>query len=85
MRSINGRISKLEHRFGTAHSAPRYLLILMDAGNELGPAEGAYIKSLDEAGLLPISGFGVVDLIHIPDAGARARVAPAAEITVELV
>jgi len=79
MRSINGRISKLEHRFGTAHSAPRYLLILMNAGNELGPAEEAYIKALDECGFLHTSGFVAVDLTKIKSNSVRRP-----SITVEL-
>jgi hypothetical protein len=82
MRSIHGRLSKLEDRLGITGSPARYLLIVMDTGEELGPAEEAYIKSLDEAGLLPSSGFAVIDLLRIPDS---ARVAAAPEITVELV
>ena len=35
MRSIDGRLSKLENRLGV--SAARYLLILMDAGRDSGP------------------------------------------------
>jgi len=62
MSSINGRIGKLEETLGIARNTPRFLLILMDAGQELGPVEEAYIESLDEAGLLPAGGFGVVDL-----------------------
>ncbi len=87
MKSIDGRLSKLENRLGITRSAARHLLIVMDAGNELGPAEDAYIKSLDEAGLLPSSGFGLIDLIQIPDRNAVtcARVAPAPEIIVEFV
>jgi len=64
MRTIDRRLSNLEQRFGIARNTRRFLLILMDAGEELGPAEEAYIKSLDEAGLLPAGGFGVVDLGH---------------------
>jgi hypothetical protein len=62
MRSIDRRVNRLEHRLGITLSAPRYLLLLMRAGQELGPADDAYINSLDEAGLLPTSGFGMVDL-----------------------
>jgi len=83
MRGIGGRLTKLEHQLGIARGAARYLLIVMEAGRELGPAEDAHIKSLDEAGLLPSSGFGLVDLIHIPD--RREGTAGAAlEISVEL-
>ncbi len=66
--------------------SPRYLVILMDAGNELGSAADAYIESLEEAGFLPTSGFGVVDLISMPDPDAQkhgARLNRAPEITVE--
>jgi hypothetical protein len=82
MRSIDRRLSKLEDRLGITPSAPTYLLILLDAGKGFGPAEEAYIKSLDEAGSLPTGGFGVVDVTHIPDRGTATR---APEITVVLV
>jgi hypothetical protein len=62
MRTIDRRLSNLEQRFGIASNTPRFLLILMDAGQELGPAEEAYIESLDEAGSLPAGGFCVVVL-----------------------
>ena len=86
MRSIDGRVSKLEDRLGMSRNAPRYLLILMDAGRELGSSADDYIAALDEAGLLPSSGFGLVDLIHIPDPSEVkcARVGYAPEITVSL-
>jgi hypothetical protein len=88
MKTIDRRLNKLEHRLGIVSDAPRYLVILMDAGQELGPAEDAYIKNLDEAGRLPTSGFGVVDLIHAPGRSAvkhNADDAPTAEITIRLV
>jgi hypothetical protein len=62
MRSIDGRISKLESQFGIVDRSPRFLVILMDAGRELGPAEEAYIETLDAAGLLFTGGVGLVDL-----------------------
>ncbi len=91
MRSIDGRLSKLEYRLGIARKAPRYLLIVMDAGREFGPADEAYISSLYEAGLLPTSGFAMIDLGLLPNRSVpnrsaamhNAHVAP--EITVELV
>lgn len=64
MNRIEGRLGKLEHRFGIARSAPRCLISLTD--RDLGPAEDAYIKILDEAGLLHSSGFGVADFTVIP-------------------
>ena len=44
----------------------------MKAGQELGPADDAYMKHLDEAGLLPASGFYAIDLSRIP-AGMNAE------------
>ena len=64
MKTIDGRLSKLEHRFGIAHNAPIYLLILTD--RDLESVEDAYVKILDEAGFLPSSGVGVVDFTVIP-------------------
>ena len=64
MRSLDGRINKLEHRLGIARNAPRYLVILTD--RDLESVEDAYVQILGEAGFLPASGFGVVDLTVIP-------------------
>jgi hypothetical protein len=61
MKSIDGRVSKLENQFGIARSAPRYLLMLMDAGREFAPAEETQIiETLEVAGWLPTSGFGSI-------------------------
>jgi hypothetical protein len=60
MKSIDGRISKLEDRLGIAHNAPRYLVILTD--RDLESVEDSYVQILDE----PASGFGVVDFTVIP-------------------
>lgn len=67
MRTINGRVSRLEHRFGIARTNTTYVVVLMDAGTQLGPAQEAYIKSLHESGFFHDCTFGVVDLSHIPD------------------
>lgn len=64
MRSIDGRISKLEHRLGIARNAPRYLVVLSD--RDLESVEDSYVQILGEAGFLPPSGFGVVDFTVIP-------------------
>ena len=66
MRAIDGRLSKLEQRFGIAGTAPRYLIILNDG--ELAHTEDAdiYINILDEAGFLHTAGFGMVDFSQIP-------------------
>jgi hypothetical protein len=81
MRTLDKRLNKLEHRFGIVSNAPTYLLILTDAGRERVPADDAYIKSLDEVGLLPKGGFGVIDLIHTPE---RSGVKHGSDITIEL-
>jgi hypothetical protein len=67
MKSIDGRINKLESQFGIVDRSPRFLVILMDAGRELGPAEEAYIETLDAAGLLFTGGVGLVDLSQMAD------------------
>jgi hypothetical protein len=36
MKAIDSRLSKLENRLGLARSGPRYLLVVMEAGRELG-------------------------------------------------
>ncbi len=64
MNSIDTRLSKLEHRLGIARNAPRYLLVLTD--RDLESVEDSYVQILGEAGFLPASGFGVVDLTVIP-------------------
>jgi hypothetical protein len=50
MRAIDGRLSRLEQRFGIARTTPTFLVTLND--RELGPTEDTYIKILDEAGFL---------------------------------
>ena len=66
MRSIEGRLCKLEQRLGIAGTAPRYLVILND--RELAHTDDAdiYINILDEAGFLHAAGFGTVDFSRIP-------------------
>jgi len=65
MKSIDGRLSKLERRFGIADSQARYLMILTD--RDLAQAEeDAYVKILDEGGFLPAAGMAMVDFTVIP-------------------
>ena len=78
-------LGKLENRFGISRHAPRYLLLLMSAGTELSPAEeDAYIKTLDDAGQLPPSGFGLVALRDILNRSAVKHGDAAPQITIEL-
>jgi hypothetical protein len=67
MRTIDRRVSELEHRFGTAHTKTTYVVVLMDAGSDLGTAQQTHITMLLETGSLHAGAFGVVDLSHIPD------------------
>ena len=67
MKSIHGRLSKLEHRFGIADDRDRFIVILAGAGSERAISDDRCIQILDEAGLLHSSGFGVVDLTLIPN------------------
>jgi hypothetical protein len=87
MKSIDGRLNKLEDRLGITRVAARYLLLVMDAGGELGPAADAYLKSVEESGVLPAGGFGVVDLSKVLDTNEvrHAGLNPTPEVTIELV
>jgi hypothetical protein len=66
MRRLDGRISKLENRFGIAKYKPRYLVVL-DDGSQRALSNDRCIEILDEAGFLPASGFGGVSLVDIPN------------------
>jgi hypothetical protein len=70
MTSIDGRVSKLEHRFGVAGSAIIFLVILIEGGG--GTAADAYLQILDEAGFFPASGSYMVDFSVIPS-GLNAK------------
>jgi hypothetical protein len=64
MRRIDGRVRKLEDRLGITPE-PRFRIILTD--RDFAPAEeAAYLRVLEEAGLLNPNGFAVVLLTHIP-------------------
>jgi hypothetical protein len=67
VRSIDGRISKLENRFGIAKYKPRYLIVLDGARSPRALSNDTCIEILDEAGFLHTAGFGVLSLIDIPD------------------
>ena len=67
MRSIQGRLSKLEHRFGIADDRERFIVILDGAGSTRALSDDRCIQILDEAGLLHTGGSGVVDLTQIPN------------------
>jgi len=66
MRRLDGRISKLENRFGIEKYKPRFIIV-MDGGSRRALSDDRCIQILDEAGFLHTSGFGGVNLIDIPD------------------
>ena len=72
MKSIQERLSKLEHRFGVADDRERFAVILDGAGSTRALSDERCIQILDEAGLLHTGGFGVVDLTQIPN-GLNAK------------
>lgn len=65
MNTLERRARKMEKRFGIAGSAPIYLITLTDRDLRSGE-EDAYIRILNEAGLLHSSGSGVADFTVIP-------------------
>jgi hypothetical protein len=69
MKSINGRLSKLEHRLGIAKNKLRFVLILDGAGSKRALSDDNCIQIVDEAGLLHTGGFGLVDLTAPSSAG----------------
>jgi hypothetical protein len=75
MRGINRRVSKLEHRLGLARDAPTYVAILKRAGQEIGPAERAYIDR--EAERIAPGCFGLIVLTGAD--GSEAKSAPVAD------
>jgi hypothetical protein len=66
MKSINGRLRKLEDRFGVAKNKPRFVLMLDGAGSKRALSNHNCIQILDEAGFLPPGGSCVVDFTVIP-------------------
>jgi hypothetical protein len=63
--SIDGRVNKLECKFGIAGHEQKYVVVLTD--RNIGDAEqDTYVQILDDAGFLPSAGFGMVDLTVIP-------------------
>jgi hypothetical protein len=66
MKSINGRLRKLEDRFGIAKNKPRFVLMLDGAGSKRALSNDDCIQILDEAGFLPPSGSCIVDFTVIP-------------------
>ena len=66
MKSIQGRLSKLEHRFGIADDRERFVVILDGAGSTRVLSNDDCIQILDQAGFLARSGSCIVDFTVIP-------------------
>jgi hypothetical protein len=64
VRSIDGRLSKLERSFGITHTQT-FLVVVSDCERR-SLANDACLKILEEEGFLHTGGFGIVDLSLIP-------------------
>jgi hypothetical protein len=67
MRTINGRIRKLEDQFWIGNGRQPILLILCKAGWRLPLDQNRCIQILDESGFLPTGPVGLVNLLELPD------------------
>jgi hypothetical protein len=65
MRSIQGRLSKLERQLGLSDKGPRLLVIASDYRRRAIDGD-ACVKILDEAGFLHTTGIVLVNLMDIP-------------------
>ena len=59
MKSVVGRLRRLEHQLGLARTSTRFVAIVSQSGKVPEDAKDTYIKILDEGGFLHTSGFGV--------------------------
>jgi len=71
MKSIDGRLSKLERRFGIAGSEDSFLMIVSDSEIR-GLGEDACLRILQEGGFPPPGRAQIVDFTEIP-AGLNAK------------
>ena len=67
MKTIDGRIRKLEDRFWIGNGKQPLLLVLCHAGWGLALDQDRCIQILSECGFLPTGAIGLVDLLGIPD------------------
>ena len=71
MKSIDGRLNKLENRFGISKSRPMLVLIVGD-GRERGLDDDTCVQILHESGFPPAGQSGIINLCQIP-AGLNAK------------
>jgi hypothetical protein len=67
MKTIDRRIGKLHHQFGTAAGKPQYLLAVCRAGWGLAIDQDSGFRSSVSAGFCPRARSGLVNLGQIPD------------------
>ena len=67
MKTIDGRIRKLEDRFWPGNGKPPLLLVVCKAGWGLALDQDRCIQILGECGFLPTGPVGLVNLCQIPD------------------
>lgn len=71
MKAIGNRLGRLEAQLGIADNRPAYVLILTDAGAEIGMKEEDYINRLAEAGHFQPGCFSLVDLTKMTNRFGR--------------
>jgi hypothetical protein len=68
MKTVTGRIDKLEHRFGIAKGKPGILLVVSAAAWRHPLNVDTCMKILRESGFVPTDpGINMVDLLHLPE------------------
>jgi hypothetical protein len=67
MKTIDGRIRRLEDRFSPGNGKPQLLLVACKAGWGLALDQDRCVQILGESGFLPTGPVGVVNLCQIPD------------------
>jgi hypothetical protein len=73
MRTVTGRIGKLEHRYGIAKGKPGILLVVSAAAWRHPLSVDRCVNILRECGFFPTgAGIHIVDLIHLPE-GLNAK------------
>jgi hypothetical protein len=72
VRTVVGRIDKLEDQLGTGEGEPQILLVVSSSGWEGAMDENRCIQILGETGFLPTGRIGVVNLLTVPK-GLDAR------------
>ena len=67
MKAFDRRLKKLEYEFGVRKETWRMVLLVCEAARDLALDHDSCVQILDEAGFLPSSGWGMVNLCNVPD------------------